>query len=102
MVDTNWNPLRHHRGPFRLQVLRLTPKRKQPWHTETLSGSVPAEDVADEAQALLTDPRDTIQTVFVFSESEQQFVTAFKRKEPDLSAAIAGALQGRAVRVGGQ
>ena len=34
-----------------------------------------------EARALLTDPRDTIETVFVYSVREQQIVTAFRRQD---------------------
>ena len=36
---------RNHRGPYRLQVCRLTPTRKIKYHTETLAGSVPASEV---------------------------------------------------------
>ena len=45
------------------------------WHTETLKGTVERDDVVDEATALLTDPRDTIDYVYVWSVPEQQIAT---------------------------
>ena len=79
-MATTWNPFEHHRGPYVLQVLRETPTLKVKWHTETLPGRVEPEDIPSEAQALLEDPRDTIVTVLVFSEYEQQHVTSYKRR----------------------
>lgn len=70
-----------HRGPYQLQVCRLTPKRKQPWHTESLSGTIDGPDCEAEAQALLSDPRDSIVCVAVWSIPEQQHVMTFKRSE---------------------
>jgi len=50
-------------------------------HTsEWLGGTVDKDDVASEALALLNDPRDTIDYVGVWSVTEEQFVTAFKRE----------------------
>ena len=37
------------------------------------------EDVVAEAYALLTDPRDTIESVYVWSEPEQQHITTIRR-----------------------
>jgi hypothetical protein len=73
-------PLENHRGPFTLQVCRLTPTRKVKYHTETLRGALDRDDVADEARMLLTDPRDTIDAVYVFSVPEQQHVMTYTRK----------------------
>lgn len=73
-----WNPFEHHRGPYRLQVIRETPTRKMPWHIESLPGTVEPEDIPGEAEALLTDPRDTITAVLVYSDSENQHVTTYR------------------------
>jgi hypothetical protein len=40
---------------------------------------VPEPDVVAEASALLTDPRDTITSVLVWSDSEQQHVVTLTR-----------------------
>lgn len=74
-----WNPLDHHRGPFRLSVIRETPARKIKWHAEALKGTFKRADIPEEAQMLLTDPRDTITSVLVWSVSEQRHVTTYKR-----------------------
>lgn len=67
--------LGRHRGPYRFMVTR--PKANQPDFatSEWLKGNVDSDDVESEALALLTDPRDTIHAVHVWSETEQQFVT---------------------------
>ena len=70
-----------HRGPYRLQVCRLTPTRKVKYHTQTLMGLVDGEDVEAEARALLDDPRDTIDAVYVWSEYEQQHCITFRRND---------------------
>ena len=75
-----WDIYAHHRGPYRLQVIRLTPTRKCPYATETLPGTVETDDIPTEAQALLDDPRDSIIAVIVWSDSEQQHVTTYNRK----------------------
>lgn len=69
--------LARHRGPFVFCVGR--PHAKRPgFHTsEWLQGSIERDDVLSEAEALLSDPRDTITTVSVWSEREQQFVYTF-------------------------
>lgn len=81
---TNWNPFDHHRGPFRLQVLRTRKvsegSKRYPATTQTLPGLTDGADVADEAKALLTDPRDTIDAVYVFSETEAQHVMTYRRQ----------------------
>lgn len=72
--------LDRHRGPFRFNVGRPDPKKKGFHTSEWLKGTVDRADVADEAQALLTDPRDTIESVHVWSEGEQQFVGGYSRE----------------------
>jgi hypothetical protein len=74
-----------HRGPYLFQVCReRAPTKTKPtdWYVENLPGTVAAEDVESEANALLDDPRDTITAVYVFSEAEQQHVVTIKRRNP--------------------
>ena len=74
--------LGRHRGPYRFCVTR--PGKKIGFHrTEWLTGMTESDDVGSEAWALLSDPRDTISSVGVWSEREQQFVTSI-RGEKDL------------------
>lgn len=70
-----------HRGPYQLCVSR--PVRTKPGFLkgEWLPGQVPREEVVSEAIALLTDPRDSIVDVGVFSVREQQFVTIITQKD---------------------
>lgn len=42
--------------------------------SEWLKGQTEADDVEEECQALLSDPKDTINTVNVWSERENQFI----------------------------
>lgn len=77
-----WNPLEHHRGPFRLQVGRPVAGKKAPWSSETLRGTTAREDVEAEAHALLTDPRDSIDAVYVFSVPEQKLITIYRKEVP--------------------
>lgn len=67
-----------HRGPFRFQVERLG-SGKTPVRAAWLPGTIPAWDVEEEAQTLLTDPRDAILRVNVWSMADQQFVMTFRR-----------------------
>ena len=71
-----------HRGPFLLHVTRPH-KRKRGFHTsEWLTGPIRnGPDVEFEARALLEDTRDTIVFVAVYSETEQQFVCGYTRKD---------------------
>lgn len=64
-----------HRGPFSLMVVR--PGKKGKMKSEWLSGVVDGPDVPEEAHALLTDPRDTIMRVHVWSEKDNQFVMTY-------------------------
>ncbi len=77
MADPFWT---RHRGPYTLQVLRDTPKRKQPWHCETLEGAHSGEDALEEATMLVNDPRDNILSVFIWSEFEECHVCTVRRK----------------------
>lgn len=78
---SDWNPFDHHRGPYVLGVIRETPKRKVKWHYDALPGNVERDDISGEARALLSDKRDTITSVFVFSVTEAQHVTTYKRRD---------------------
>lgn len=69
-----------HRGPYRFHVERPS-KGKTGYRNEWLPGSVPTWDAEEEARALLTDPRDTILRVHVWSEREQQFVMTYRKEE---------------------
>jgi len=79
--------LKRHRGPYTFCITRSVEKAKH-WATpryasEWLKSDVASEDVGDEAMALLSDPRDTICHVAVWSQKENQFVTGIK-SEKDL------------------
>ena len=70
--------LGQHRGPYRFMVSR--PGTKAGFYTsEWLTGNVDRDDVETESMALLTDPRDTIDVVHVWSVVENQFITTVKR-----------------------
>ena len=82
----NTDPIRRHRGPFRLQVGRPytgRSTRKPDMTYETLAGTVTRDDVVEEATAFLTDPRDSVTVVHVFSDREQQHVTTYHREHDD-------------------
>ena len=81
-MTSSWNPFEHHRGPYVFCVLRKAPTAAKPWRhtTEWLKGHVEPEDIPAEAQALLSDQRDTIVAVCVFSDYEQQHVTTYRRR----------------------
>jgi len=69
-----------HRGPYRLVVCRPHPRKKGHSTSEILTGVTRhGADVQEEARALLTDPRDTIVTITVWSESEECFVMSYTR-----------------------
>lgn len=76
MAEPFWT---RHRGPYTLLVGRPHPKKAGFSRSEWLPGSVDGPDVPEEAKALLDDPRDTIDLVSVFSESEQQFVGGYRK-----------------------
>ena len=76
-LSETWDIIRtNHRGPYRLVVDRtkVSPAAKQPYRCEWLPGEVGADDVPEEAEALLTDPRDRIVRVAVWSATEGCFV----------------------------
>lgn len=75
--------LDNHRGPFRLVLTRARVNPKDAsvrYPVEWTAGEVAREDVRDEAQALLDDPRDTIVAVHVWSLTEGQFVGGYPDK----------------------
>lgn len=61
-----------HRGPFKLQVSRPPTGKEKVAQLETLPGLVEGIDIEDECLALLTDPRDTITRIYVWSDLEGQ------------------------------
>ena len=74
--------LANHRGPFLLNVVR--PGKKAGFNSsEWLKGSVEKADVEEEVHALLTDPRDSITAVSVWSELEEQFAGTFTLRDID-------------------
>lgn len=73
-----------HRGPYRLSVCRPHPKKIGCHKSEWLPGVVDGVDVADEARALLSDPRDTIVSVAVWSEHEECYATIFNKQSTGL------------------
>ena len=72
--------LDNHRGPFLFLVTRETPTRKLKQRAEWLTGEIDKNDVADEARALLADPRDTIRSINVWSVREDSFVGGYHRR----------------------
>ena len=67
------------RGPYRLVVERPFVTKPGFYRLEWLPGEVAGEDVEAEALALLTDPRDTINNVAVWSLYDEQFVMSYER-----------------------
>ena len=59
------------RGPFSFLVIR--PGAKDKPGTDWLPGEVETDDVEDLATSLLTDPRDTIEEVYLWNERLNQF-----------------------------
>lgn len=51
------------------------------FRTEWLRGRVDPADAASEAQALLEDPRDTIDGVYAWSHRHQQFVGTWRARQ---------------------
>jgi len=75
----HWHHVRqNHRGPYRFHAVRPpnTPRGRP--SSEWFRWRVEADDVAEEANALLGDPRDTIIAIDVWSEKESQFVMTFR------------------------
>ena len=73
--------LARHRGPYIFAVCRPTNSSKfkgdtPRFATEWLKSEVLSEDVGVEAISLITDPRDTICSVGVWSQRENTFVTS--------------------------
>lgn len=71
-----------HRGPFQLMLSRAHPKKAGFSTTEwTQSSTRDGQEAAEEGWALLDDPRDTIEAVYFFSLTEQQFVGAVRKED---------------------
>ena len=76
LADPFWH---RHRGPFVLCIARPHKKKAGFYTSEWLSGASEGETVQAEAYALLTDPRDTVCTVSVWSEREQSFSMNYRK-----------------------
>ena len=70
--------LNAHRGPFWLCITRPHPGKPGFYRSEWLTSEVPRDDVEDECLALLTDPRDTIRSIQVWSVPEQRYCGTIK------------------------
>lgn len=84
MTEAKW--YERHRGPYTFNIVRPGTKKKclTCGTSEWLAGKMQdGADVEAQALALLHDPRDTISSVHVFSETEQQFVMGYSRREQD-------------------
>ncbi len=79
--------LQRHRGPYLFCLTRPTVSKYKGdtprFCSEWLKSEVLGEDVADEAMSLLSDPRDKVCGVAVWSQRENIFVTSI-RGERDL------------------
>lgn len=70
-----------HAGPF-LLLLSRPHLKKAGFHTsEWLTSNEDGPSAQDTAYALLTDPRDTIETISVWSEREQSFSMNYRRAD---------------------
>lgn len=67
----------NHRGPYRFLVVRPHRTKGGFYSSQWLPGIV--TDVEEEAVALLNDSRDTIHSVWVWSEREAQFTFGFTK-----------------------
>jgi hypothetical protein len=87
-----------HKGPYTLIVYYPT-RRKRSGYLEGIQPKkliprIEGEEVEEMACMLLTDPRDLVESVYVYSESEEQFVMGGifrrhctdEREEPELSS----------------
>lgn len=75
--------LSNHRGPYRLAVERPFKTKPGFYRTEWLPGEVDSADVEEEVTSLLTDPRDSIVSIGLYSVREGQFVTLVRRQDLD-------------------
>lgn len=81
--------IHNHRGPFLFNVSR--PAKKAGFFTsEWLKGNVEPEDIPAEAHALLTDPRDTINYVAVWSEREACFIGGYAKRMVETVVEVKG------------
>lgn len=71
--------LQRHRGPFTLIGWRPpTTKKGKVDERTVVAKAVSRDEVEELARMALTDPRDTLTSVHVWSDREEQFVTAIK------------------------
>lgn len=73
--------LDNHRGPYLFCLDRPHPRKRGFATSEWLTGAVDRDDVQSEALALLSDPRDTIAGVSVWSINEQCFVGGYRKEK---------------------
>ena len=73
--------LDNHRGPFQLVLTRPFVTKPGFFRSEWLTGETEREDVEGEARAFLSDPRDTIVRVHVWSIREQQFIGGYRGRD---------------------
>lgn len=76
LAEPFWN---RHRGPFILMIGRPHKKKKGFYTSEWLTGAEEGPEAQAAAYALLTDPRDTICTISVWSEREQSFSMNYRK-----------------------
>lgn len=89
MKDSDFEPLHRHRGPFTVHAhAHRTPPRtykdgrvEQRGGHEVLARGQGAYEVEELARMVLTDPRDPVQLITVWSEREEQWVTASRRDD---------------------
>ena len=73
--------LKDHRGPFHFLVMRPNLRKPGFGTSEHLKGVIDADDVVSEAFALLTDPRDTIEHVAVWSIREGAYIGVLRKRD---------------------
>lgn len=70
-----------HRGPFFLMVIRPNPKKPNRFVSEWLKEQSSKDDVESDVMGLMTDPLDTIVSVAVWSDAENQFVGNYNKEK---------------------
>lgn len=76
-----------HKGPYRLTLTRqVEVKGKQEHQSDRVEERFSAEDAHEEARMLVNDPKENIVNVYVFSESEGQFIGALYIRGADYRA----------------
>ena len=71
--------LDRHAGPFTLMGWRRI--KKDILQHAILAKAVPRDEVDDQAQMFLEDPRDTIDHITIWSESEEQIAYTYRKED---------------------